>query len=206
VVAAKKLWETFMVMPDGKEFKSMELLAARSIQGVEELTGTGAGPGTRRGPLDLAGGRQRIIVLGVGNLLLGDEGAGVHVVQQLRLTGVPPGVELIDGGTAGFSLLPYFDGADLVVIIDAASDGKPAGTITELRPHFGKDYPPTLTAHDVGLKNLVDALALAETRPDIVLFTISVSEPERATIELSAPIDRAIRETAERVRAFLSGR
>jgi hydrogenase maturation protease len=150
--------------------------------------------------------RPRIVVLGLGNLLLGDEGAGVHVVQQLRLTGKLSGVELVDGGTAGFSLLPYFDGAELVVIVDAAADGKAAGTVTRLRPAFDKDYPPALTPHDVGLKNLLDALALTERQPDIVLFTISVTDTGRAALELSPTVDRAVRETADRIEAFLSRR
>jgi hydrogenase maturation protease len=149
---------------------------------------------------------RRVVVLGLGNLLLGDEGAGVHVVEMLRLTGGLPGVELVDGGTAGYSLMGYFEGSSLVVIVDAAADGNPPGTVTRLRPAFAADYPPAWTSHDVGLKNLIDALALTDRRPDIVLFTISVAEPDRATLDLSPQVDIAVRETADRIRAFLSGR
>ena len=148
---------------------------------------------------------RRVVVLGLGNLLLGDEGAGVHVVEQLRLTGGLPGVELVDGGTAGYSLMGYFEGSSLVVIVDAAADGNPPGTVTRLRPAFSADYPPAWTSHDIGMKNLIDALALTDSRPDIVLFTISVAEPDRATLDLSPQVDRAVRETADRIRAFLSG-
>ncbi len=79
-------------------------------------------------PNELAAKPLKTVVLGLGNILLGDEGVGVHVVEELRRAGGLPGVELVDGGTAGFSLLPYFDGARLVVVVDAAADGAPPGT------------------------------------------------------------------------------
>jgi hydrogenase maturation protease len=141
----------------------------------------------------------------VGNILLGDEGVGVHVVEELRRRGGLAGVELVDGGTAGFSLLPYFDNARLVVIVDAAADGKPLGTVSLTRPAFAADYPPVLTPHDVGLKNILDALALADERPDIVLVTVSVAAADRASLELSPEVGRAVPEAAARVRLLLSG-
>jgi len=154
---------------------------------------------------ETAGKPSRTVVLGLGNILLGDEGVGVHVVEELRRTEGLPGVELVDGGTAGFQLLPYFDGARLVVIVDAAADGQPAGTVSQSRPVFSKDYPPALTPHDVGLKNILDALALTGTRPEIILLTVSVAEADRASLELSPAVGRAVREAADRVRRLLSG-
>ena len=146
----------------------------------------------------------RTVVLGLGNILLGDEGVGVRVVEELERSGGLPGVELVDGGTAGFRLLPYFDGARLVVVVDAAADGAPPGTVTMLEPAFAGAYPAALTPHDLGLKAILDALALAEDRPAIVLFTISIAEPERATLELSPPVARAVLEAAARIRRLLT--
>lgn len=158
----------------------------------------------------------RAVVLGLGNILLGDEGVGVRVVEELERAGGLPGVELVDGGTAGFRLLPYFDAAGLVVVVDAAADGAPPGTVTVLRPRFSGAYPSrdrasqqpgplTLTPHDFGLKNILDALALADDRPEIVLVTVSVSEADRASLELSAPVAEAVRAAADRVRDVLTG-
>jgi hydrogenase maturation protease len=147
----------------------------------------------------------KTVVLGLGNILLGDEGVGVRVVEEIERTGGLPGVELVDGGTAGFSLLPFFDGAGLVLVIDAAADGAPPGTVTLTRPAFSAAIPPVLTPHDVGLKNILDALALGDERPEIVLLTISVAEADRASLELSPPVAEAVREAADRVRRFLSG-
>jgi hydrogenase maturation protease len=149
--------------------------------------------------------RPRAVVLGLGNILLGDEGVGVRVVEELERAGGLPGVELVDGGTAGFRLLPYFDAADLVVVVDAAADGAPPGTVAVLRPGFSGAYPPALTPHDFGLKNILDALALADDRPEIVLVTVSVAEADRASLELSPPVAGAVRAAADRVRDVLTG-
>jgi len=156
-------------------------------------------------PNEPVGRPRRTVVLGLGNVLLGDEGVGVHVVEELRRSGGLAGVEIVDGGTAGFQLLPYFDGGGLVVIVDAADDGQPAGTVSQSRPIFSKDYPPALTPHDFGLKNILDALTLTGTRPDIVLLTVSVDAADRASLELSPAVGRAVREAADRVRRLLSG-
>lgn len=151
-----------------------------------------------------AGMPLKTVVLGLGNILLGDEGVGVHVVEELRRSGGLPGVELVDGGTAGFSLLPFFDGAGLVVVVDAAADGAPPGTVTLTRPAFDAAFPPVLTPHDVGLKNILDALVLGDERPEIVLLTISVTEADRASLELSPPVADAVHAAADRVRRFLT--
>lgn len=146
----------------------------------------------------------KTVVLGLGNILLGDEGAGVRVVEELERTGGLPGVELVDGGTAGFRLLPYFDAASLVVVVDAADDGRPPGTVTEREPAFSGAYPAALTPHDFGLKNILDALALADDRPAIVLVTISVADADRASLELSPPVARAVPEAAALIRRLLT--
>ncbi len=153
---------------------------------------------------ELAAKPLKTVVLGLGNILLGDEGVGVRVVEELERTGGLPGVELVDGGTAGFSLLPFFDGAGLVVVVDAAADGSPPGTVTLTRPAFSEAFPPVLAPHDFGLKNILDALVLTGVRPEIMLVTISVEEADRASLELSPPVAAAVREAADRVRHLLT--
>lgn len=147
---------------------------------------------------------MKTVVLGLGNILLGDEGVGVRVVEELERTGGLAGVELVDGGTAGFRLLPYFDEASLVVVVDAAADGLPPGTVTVREPEFSGAYPAALTPHDFGLKNILDALALADDRPDIVLVTVSVADADRASLDLSPPVARAVPEAAARIRRLLT--
>lgn len=72
---------------------------------------------------------KRVVVLGVGNLLLRDEGVGIHAVRRLASLDWPPGVEVVDGGTAGLELLSYFEDADMMVVIDCLDAGTAPGTI-----------------------------------------------------------------------------
>ena len=98
-----------------------------------------------------------MLVLGLGNVLMGDEGVGVHVVRALEKRSLPDYVECLDGGTGGFILLEPLQKAERILLIDAAADTNPPGTVTRTTPRFSRDYPPTLTAHDIGVKDLLDA-------------------------------------------------
>lgn len=139
-----------------------------------------------------------VLVLGIGNLLMGDEGAGVHAIRRLEGLGVPEGVHLLDGGTGGFHLLEAMQSASRIVLIDATMDGAPPGTIRRLAPRFSSDYPRTLTAHDIGLKDMLDAFHLLGSAPDVVLFAISVEAAELGT-ELSPAIAAAMDEVGRLV-------
>ena len=114
------------------------------------------------------GDRQKTwLVMGIGNLLMGDEGLGVHVIRHLQKHHPLPNVEYVDGGTGSFHLLSYLTAYPKTVLVDATIDGKPPGTLTVLKPKFSSDYPVTLTAHDIGLKDLLDALYLSGQQPSI---------------------------------------
>ncbi|MDJ0847254.1 MAG: HyaD/HybD family hydrogenase maturation endopeptidase [Myxococcota bacterium] len=147
--------------------------------------------------------RTGTLLLGIGNVLMGDEGVGVHVVRRLEGGSLPPGVDCLDGGTGGFALLEPMQEADRVVLVDATSDGAPAGTLRRLRPRFASDYPPTLTAHDIGLKDLLDAFYLLGTTPDVTLFAVSIDPLQDMTTELSPPLRAKLPAIAARVRAEL---
>jgi hydrogenase maturation protease len=144
---------------------------------------------------------DRVLVLGVGNLLMGDEGVGIHILRQLECERAMPGVRLLDGGTGGVNLLTEFDGADDIVLIDATRDGQPAGTITFLQPEFVGDLPRGLGAHDFGLKDLFAAAALLGCLPRIHLYTIAVEEVRPMCTELSPAVAATIPEVVHTVRA-----
>ena len=74
-----------------------------------------------------------ILVLGIGNLLMGDEGVGVRAVERLQCEEWPEGVTVVDGGTGGFHLLEYLQSFSPIVMIDATMDGQPAGTLGSRR-------------------------------------------------------------------------
>lgn len=148
---------------------------------------------------------MKTLVLGIGNLLMGDEGVGIHVVRHLEAHFPLPGVDLLDGGTGGFHLMEYFQSYERVILIDATIDGQPPGSIAMLHPKFSKDYPPTLTAHDIGLKDLLDALYLSGSQPQIALFTISIRDLDQVGLELSVEVQAAVPRAAEKIAAYLKG-
>lgn len=136
--------------------------------------------------------RGATLVLGIGNLLMGDEGVGVEAVRRLARRRLPAGVECLDGGTGGFHLLgPVLDAAR-VVLVDATADGGPPGRVRRLEPRFSSDYPRTLTAHDIGLKDLLDALYLLGEPPKVTLLAVSIAFPQAVGIGLSAPVAAAL--------------
>ena len=147
-----------------------------------------------------------VLILGIGNVLMGDEGVGVHVVSELQKLDLPPGVECLDGGTGGFQLLGPMQDAGRVVLVDATADGSALGTVHRLRPCFSKDYPRTLTAHDIGLKDLLDAFYLLGDSPDVTLFAVSISIPEEVQVGLSEELARCVPGIVERVLEEVGGR
>jgi hydrogenase maturation protease len=143
------------------------------------------------------------LILGIGNVLMGDEGIGVHVARQLMQQDLPENVECVDGGTGSFYLLEMIQNADRVILIDATIDGQLPGTIRRLQPRFSSEYPRTLTAHDIGLKDLIDAFYLLGDVPDVTLFAISISPDQTLNLDLSPEIEAIIPQVAEQVLAEL---
>ena len=148
---------------------------------------------------------QSILVLGVGNYLMGDEGVGVHLIQQMADKPLPEGVDILDGGTGGFLLLNCFEAYKTVIFVDATMDGQPAGTISLIRPKFAADFPTALSVHDVGLKDMIEAVYLMDVKPDIHLFTISVDGVTPMTVELSPEVEAAIPETIKQILTLIAG-
>ncbi|MGA2350737.1 MAG: hydrogenase maturation protease [Terracidiphilus sp.] len=140
---------------------------------------------------DKAGTQDKILVLGLGNVIMGDEGVGVHVVRALEQHTLPANVQCLDGGTGGFILLEPLQSASRIILIDAAADGNPPGTVTRTTPRFSRDYPPTLTAHDIGVKDLLDVFYIQGGGPDVVLYAITIDPQQPISMELSPQIAKA---------------
>ena len=132
------------------------------------------------------------LVLGVGNLLMGDEGVGVHVIRKLEAETIPENATLLDGGTGGFHLLSLFQEYDPIILIDATMDGKPVGTVTVTQPRFASDFPRTLSAHDIGLRDLLESAQLIGSLPGLFLITISIDTIQSMSMELSEQVARSI--------------
>lgn len=109
----------------------------------------------------------RLLVLGLGNPLCGDDGLGVAAVEELgRRYQAPPGALLLDGGTLGLSLLPFLEDAEQAILVDAVRDDAPPGTLVRLS---GAEVRPAvesrLSVHQVGVADLVGAADLLGRLP-----------------------------------------
>ena len=154
--------------------------------------------------MNLTAGTSRPLILGVGNLLMGDEGVGVAAIRYLEDHGFAAHAELVDGGTSGFHLLGRFRNQQHLILIDAATDNQPLGTVSLIRPRYASDFPPTLTAHDIGLKDLIESAALLGYWPEVDLITVSIGDLGLMTMDLSPAVTAALPRIAQLVAACLA--
>lgn len=143
------------------------------------------------------------LILGVGNLLMGDEGVGIHAIRLLENQQLPATVRLLDGGTGGFHLLSLFQEHDPIIMIDATMDGGNPGKVTLIQPRFASDFPRTLSAHDIGLRDLLESATLIGALPTLYLITVCIGEIVPMTIELSAPVESALSQVVSAVWTIL---
>lgn len=132
-----------------------------------------------------------ILILGIGNILMRDEGAGIHVITGLEKEAYIE-ADLMDGGTGGFHLLGVIQSYKTVIIVDASLDHFPAGHVRILHPKYAKDFPLQLSAHEIGLKDLLDAAFLLGNTPQIYLVAISVKDFQDMGMELSPELSKAV--------------
>lgn len=114
----------------------------------------------------------KVVVLGVGNLLRRDEGVGVRVVLELEARHLlPESVAVVDGGTAGFRLVPLLKDAERIVLVDAMDVGAPPGTVLECSPEDLEGPALDASLHEVGPMELLAELESATGRsiPTVVV-------------------------------------
>ncbi len=147
----------------------------------------------------------RTLVLGVGNLLLSDDGVGVRVIQKLQEEhSLPEEVETVDGGTCGLDLLHFLEGVENLIVVDAANMGLPPGTIKRLE---GEAVPAFLSQkmspHEINLPELLFSAKLTGIYPKrVVVFGIQPQTIE-TSLDLSPPVAAQVDELVELVLAEL---
>jgi hydrogenase maturation protease len=151
---------------------------------------------------------MNILIMGIGNLLLQDEGAGVRAVEEFgRRFETPACVELLDGGTSGIELLNHIQGRDVLILIDVVRNGDPCGTITRFE---GEDVPSLfqkkISPHQLGISDLLATSRLMDSLPGkVVLFGIepeSIDTGLELTAEIAANIGRLTDLIADEIRGM----
>jgi hydrogenase maturation protease len=144
-----------------------------------------------------------LLVVGCGNLLRADDGAGPVLVRQLWDGGVPPGVRLVDGGTAGMDVAFQMRGAQRVIIVDACATGAAAGTVYKIPGPEVEDLPPLSGLHTHSFR-WDHALAFAHwLLGDGYPVDVTVYLIEAADFTPGGELSPAVRAGMTRVREFI---
>ncbi|KPJ68530.1 MAG: hypothetical protein AMJ43_00105 [Coxiella sp. DG_40] len=150
-----------------------------------------------------------MLIVGLGNILLKDEGIGVHIAKELQKQNLPGNVEVIDGGTAGLDVLLSAIDVDKLVIIDAFRAGKKPGNIYKISLNnkqkdrliqiFSQETISKISLHQVGL---LDALSIAEkiniAPEEIVIIGVEPAEID-CGLELTEPVMRKVPQIISKV-------
>jgi len=148
-----------------------------------------------------------IAVVGIGNNLLQDDGAGIHALRHFESHNPDEDVECLDAGTVGLALMDRLSNLDGLVAVDAMRLGKPAGTITvlegeemdaHLRNHHG-------SVHELGLSDILDALRLCGDLPDNRALVGIEPEVMDWGTEPTDKVAAAIPDASERIRDLVHG-
>ncbi len=145
---------------------------------------------------------KKIVVLGVGNRLMGDDGFGPRVIEELQKRDVPSNVELMDAGVGGMAILSWIEGADKVVIIDSVqTNNEPPGTVYRFTD---KELPPSdmfmLSLHDLNLVDTINIGRVVQKMPDeIVIYGVEVKRVAEFVDGLTPEVEAAMKEVIDLV-------
>ncbi|MFI0432605.1 MAG: hydrogenase maturation protease [Candidatus Nanopelagicales bacterium] len=153
--------------------------------------------------IDPDGTAPTVLILGVGNLLLGDDGVGVHVAQSLSThppVGLPAGTQIMDGGTFGLDLAPYLRGVERLVIIDAVEHRALPGHLQTWRGEdVARIFSHPMSVHQVGVDALLGAMQLLGSLPPEVI----VVGVQPADVEPGVGLSDAVAQALPELRALV---
>ena len=149
--------------------------------------------------------RSSIVVLGIGNELLRDEGAGVVAARVLMQDKLPPGVRVVDAGTGGLDLLFEMEGADVAIIIDAADMGLEPGAVRVFSPEEAdiELMQNMASLHQIGLADVLQIGGLTGPMPEVRIIGIQPEEIAPGT-GLSVKVGQVIGDVAARAREVIA--
>ncbi|OGW40365.1 MAG: Ni,Fe-hydrogenase maturation factor [Nitrospirae bacterium RBG_13_39_12] len=134
-----------------------------------------------------------MVILGVGNILLSDEGVGVHVANELIKTDLPQGVSVVEGGTDGFRLLNVITEADRLIVIDSVKGGSEPGSIYRFDINEVRNIPSGFktSVHQIGILEVINLSELIGKKPHTTIIGIEPKSLEMS-MELSPEVKAKI--------------
>ncbi len=134
---------------------------------------------------------KTILILGIGNVLLTDEGIGVRVAEKMHGDALPPDVEVLDGGVGGLNLSILIEGREKVIVVDAVKAGAPPGTLFRFTDKDLAAKKGTLrSAHGIDFSDVIAIVEFSGTKPDEIVFLGIEPESLDASMELSPLIEK----------------
>lgn len=144
---------------------------------------------------------EKTLIIGVGNLIMSDDGFGAHVAQRLQETALPENVRVEEGGTGGFNLLGSLEDVKRVIVVDIMMADIPPGEVTLFKPRPGFSEPGKriISFHQVGVLELVRMWGLLGYQPEVYFL---VTRPEKIAwgTELSPPVESAVTKAIELIK------
>ncbi|MBI2876054.1 MAG: hydrogenase maturation protease [Candidatus Tectomicrobia bacterium] len=139
--------------------------------------------------------KEKVVILGVGNLLLRDEGSGIHVLRELQAHYLfEDQVHLVDGGTGGLGLLPLIEGAEHLIVIDAVQTSHPPGTLFRFTPaEILHENTPRLSSHELDLAGVLQlAEILGRVPPSVILFGVQPEDISSYGLDLTPSVQAVV--------------
>lgn len=149
---------------------------------------------------------KKVVIIGIGNLILRDEGVGIHAVRALEGRKLPSQVEVIDGGTALMEVLPVIRDAERIIVIDALKGGAEPGTIYRLRPEdLMVEAERPLSLHQVDFLEVLGMARQLGGAPEVVIIGVEPKEIAwgmELTPEVEAKLPRVIEAVLAELKAL----
>ena len=146
--------------------------------------------------LDSLNSDSDVTILGIGNLLMGDEGVGIHALNKLQESYTfSPDINFIDGGTIGIDLIPYFEECKKMIIIDAVDSQEEPGHIVTLKnEEIHYRFNTKLSLHHAGLADVLSIIKLQDiAAPDMTLIGVQPEVVEMG-LDLSTTVENKMQD------------
>ena len=147
-----------------------------------------------------------VTVIGIGNTLMGDDGVGVRVAEELQTLDHGPGAEIVVGSVAGMSLVCHLLDSRHVIFVDAIDAGDEPGSIFRFDPDdVGVTSLRSNTIHGMSVSYLVTSARMSGARPDVIVYGVQVADVSCCPDTLSPPVEDAAARVVELVTEEIAG-